>query len=126
MHQASNRVDIPEQKAKALTKSALACARSLGLSPHETAATLGVPQTALQAFRAATRSVDGTSSEAACADALVRIGNQLKDLLGDTETSWRSWIRRHNDEIGGKPIEVMIQRCGCLKIAEFLEGKASL
>lgn len=118
--------DVEEQRATALTKAALDGARHLGLSPRDTGAILGVPQGVFNAMKKGERAVDGYSGEAERADALVRIVKRLNALLGDSETHWRSWLRRENDELGAPPLEILLQRDGGLKVAKYLEGKKSL
>ncbi len=120
------RGDAEQGKAELLTKAALEAARRLALSPADLASILGVPQGALAAMRAGTRVVDGVSGEAECADALVRIIKRLSTLLGEADTNWRAWIRRENEALGDKPIIVMIQRRGVLKVASFLDARGSL
>jgi hypothetical protein len=115
-----------DAKAAALTKAALEAARRLGLTPAETAAAIGVPQGALNAMKKGERAVDGYNGEAECADALVRSLRRLTALLGDTETAWRSWLRRDNDDLGMKPVEILQQRQGVLKVAQHLERLRSL
>ncbi len=121
-----NPVDIEERRAAALTTAALECAQKLGLSPGDTAMLLGVPQGAFAAMKKGERSVDGVSGEAERADALVRATKRLRALLGDAETTWRSWIRRENDKLGAKPLDLMKQRDGILKVATFLERESAL
>src|SRR5690606_32782321 len=108
--------DIRDQKALALTNGALECARALGLSPADTATLLGVNSGALQAMKAGKRQLDGTSGEAERADALVRVVLRLRKLLGDSETNWRSWIRRESAELQAKPIDVMLRRDGAAAV----------
>ena len=121
-----NPVDIEDQRAAALTVAAIDCSQKLGLSPADTATLLGVPQGAFASMKKGERAVDGVSGEAERADALVRSTKRLRILLGDAETTWRSWIRRENDELGAKPLDIMKQRDGILKIATFLERKNAL
>lgn len=121
-----NPVDVEDRKALELTKSALEGAKRLGLSPIDTAAILGVQQGALQAMKKGQRAVDGTSGEAERADALVRVVKRLQAMLGDTETSWRSWIRRENAALGAKPLDLMLQRDGSMKLATYLEAQREL
>lgn len=116
-----NPVDMEERRAQALTQAALDAAAKLGLPPQDTAAILGVPVGAFTAMKKGERSVDGYSGEAERADALVRMAKKLKALLGDEETHWRAWIRREHERLGTKPLEVMKQRDGVLKIASLLE-----
>lgn len=120
------RGDAEQGKAEVLTKAALEAARRLGLSPTDLANVLGVPQGALAAMRGGTRVVDGVSGEAECADALVRIVKRLSTLLGEADTNWRAWIRRENEALDEKPLVVMTQRRGVLKVASFLEARGSL
>jgi hypothetical protein len=115
-----------DAKAAALTKAALDAARRLGLTPAETAAAIGIPQGALNAFKKGDRAVDGYNGEAECADALVRTVRRLGALLGEADTSWRSWLRRENEDLGSKPVEILQQRQGILKIAQHLERARSL
>lgn len=118
--------DIQNKKADALTKDFLMCAQRLGLSPHDAAQLLGVPAGAFAAMKAGKRTLDGLSGEAESADALVRITKRLHKLLGDNETAWRSWIRRECADLDGKPVDIMLQRQGALKIARYLDGKGEL
>ena len=118
--------DVHEQRAKALAQAALNAARSLGLSPGDTATALGLPQNALKSLQQGTRLLDGTSGEAERADALVRIAKRLKALLGDQETQWRSWIRQPCDALGDKPLALMLQRNGAEKVVRFVERATSL
>ena len=120
------RGDLEGQKAALLTKAALEAARRLGLSPGDTANIIGVPQGALAAMKAGTRVVDGVNGEAECADALVRITRRLGALLGDADTNWRAWIRRENDALDDKPLTVMSQRRGAMKVASFLEAASNI
>lgn len=121
-----NPVDVEERRAAALTSAALECAQKLGLSPADTATLLGVPQGAFTAMKKGERTVDGFSGEAERADALVRVTKRLRALLGDAETNWRSWIRRENDDLDSKPLDVMKQRDGVQKVAALLERKTTL
>lgn len=120
------RGDDEDQRAAALTKAGLQAASLLGLSPAETASVLGVQQGALQAMRQGKRAVDGSNGEAECADALIRVVKRLHALLGAGETHWRSWLRHENPDLDGKPIDLLTQRRGVLKVAEHLEQKRSL
>lgn len=113
-------------RAAALTKAAMEAARQLGLSPAETAATLGVPQGALEAMRKGSRAVDGMNGEADRADALVRMTKRLHALLGEADTVCRSWLRRDNESLDGRPVELIQQRDGVLKVASYLERERSL
>ena len=118
--------DIEQKKALALTKAGLDCANWLGLSPAEICAVLGIQQGALQAMKKGERSVDGRSGEAERADGLVRIVKRLRKLLGDAETNARSWLRRENAKLEDKPVAIMMQRDGVLKVATFLEQQGEL
>lgn len=121
-----NSVEIEDQRAMALTKAALESARQLGLTPEQTAAALGVPVGAFKAMKDGKRAVDGYSGEAESADGLVRIVRRLKVLCGDTETTWRSWLRRDNATLGEKPIALLAMRQGSVKVATFLERATAL
>ena len=110
-----------DQQAEALTKAALTSLRQLGLNPHETAAALGVAAGALAAMRKGERVVDGLNGEAESADAIVRIAKRLGVLLGSEETKWRSWLRRESPALDAKPIELITQRLGAVKVATYLE-----
>jgi uncharacterized protein (DUF2384 family) len=114
------------EKAAALTKEAIEAARRLGLTPTETANVLVVPQGAFAAMKKGERAVDGLNGEAERADALVRIVKRLGVLLGDSETAWRSWLRRDNDPLDDRPIDVFTQRDGVLKVANYLASASKL
>jgi hypothetical protein len=116
-----NPVDVEDQKAAALTKAALDCMRRLGLSPTESAAVIGVQPGALAAMRKGERAVDGLNGEAECADALVRLVKRLQSALGDEETKWRSWLRRENAVLDAKPVDVLVQRHGAVKMVQVLD-----
>ncbi len=116
-----NPVQAEDQKAAALTKAALDCARKLALNPHETASAFGVPAGALAAMRKGERAVDGVNGEAECADALVRIVKRLSALLGADESKWRAWMRREVGALDGKPLDLVAQRQGVLKVATYLD-----
>ena len=115
-----------DQKALVLTKSALECARRLGLTPAQTATALGVSAGAFAAMKKGERAVDGMNGEAASADAIERIVKRLSVLLGSEETKWRSWLRQECSSLEGRPLEVMTRRSGSLKVAAFLEKAGSL
>jgi uncharacterized protein (DUF2384 family) len=121
-----NPVEIENQKAAALTRAALECAQRLGFTPANTAYTLGVPQGVLGAMKKGERTVNGVNGEAERADALVRVVKRLQLLLGDSQTLWRSWLRRENQELEAKPIDVMMQRDGVIRVADYLEKVRSL
>ena len=114
------------EKAAALTKEALEAARRLGLTPTETAALFGVPQGAFNAMKKGDRAVDGLNGEAERADALVRVVKRLGTLLGDSETAWRSWLRRDVAPLGDKPLDLFAQRDGVLKVAQYLASASKL
>jgi hypothetical protein len=99
---------VENAKAEALTKDFVMCAQRLGMSPQDAALTLGV------------------SGEAESADALVRVTKRLHKLLGDSETAWRAWLRRNNDDFDAKPLDVIKQQRGAVKVASYLEGKGEL
>ena len=115
-----------DQRAAALTKAALECARRLGLTPVEAATALGVPAGAFAAMKKGQRAVDGMNGEAECADAIVRIVKRLTVLLGEEETKWRSWLRAECGPLGARPCEMMTRRLGSLKVATYLERASSL
>lgn len=115
-------VEVETQKAAALTLSAIEAARRLGLSPGDTAAILGVAAGAFQSMKKGERSVDSSNGEAERADALVRIVKKLQKQLGDADTAWRAWIRREQSQLAAKPLDVMLQRDGVLRVAQALES----
>jgi hypothetical protein len=121
-----NPVQAEDQKAALLTKAALDCARKLALGPHETAAAIGVPAGALTAMKKGERAVDGVNGEAECADALVRVVKRLNALLGADESRWRAWMRREVDALDGKPLDLVVQRHGVLKVAAYLDAARDL
>lgn len=118
--------DVENAKAEALTKDFVLCVQRLGISPQDAAMILGVPAGAFAAMKAGKRAVDGVSGEAEAADALVRVTKRLHKLLGESESAWRSWLRRDNSELEAKPLDLMKQRRGVIKVAGFLEGKGEL
>lgn len=116
-----NPVEIEQQKAEALTKAMLEAAKRLGLSPQDTAAIIGVQGGALAAMKKGERVVDGVNGEAENADAVVRVVKRLQTLLGPDESKWRAWLRREVSGLGDKPLAILLQRQGVLKVAAFLE-----
>lgn len=114
-------VDIQEQRAKALTEAALKAAKRLGLDTAEVARILGVPEGAIMAMRKGQRTLDGITAEAERGDALVKISLRLQALLGPEETKHRAWIRHANPAFEGKPLEVMLQRDGGMRVLEHLK-----
>ena len=119
-------VDVEEQRAAALTKAALECMKGLGLSPTESATVLGVQAGALAAMRKGERTVDGFNGEAEAADALVRLVKRLSAVLGSEETKWRSWLRRESPTLGARPLDLILQRHGVVKVADRLERAGEL
>lgn len=115
-----------DSKAAILTKIALECAKALGISPADTATILSVSQGALAAMKEGKRELDLSAGEGECAEGLIRITKLLRTHLGDADTNWRSWIRRENAEMDGKPLDLMLQRYGVLKVAKALEGRNNL
>ena len=115
-----------EQKAAVLTRSALDCARRLGLTPAETATAIGVSAGAFAAMKKGERAVDGMNGEAESADAIERIVKRLSILLGSEETKWRSWLRKDCPPLQARPLEMMTRRYGALKVADFLEKAGAL
>ena len=115
-----------DKRAEALTKAALEAARLLGLSQDELCSLLGIQKGAAAAMRKGERAVDGINGEAERADALVRLVKRLHTLLGAGETDWRSWIRKDNAAFGCRPLDILLQRDGPMKVAQFLERADSL
>jgi uncharacterized protein (DUF2384 family) len=113
--------DPMAERAKALTEAAIKAGRNLGLKPTETAAVLGVPAGLFTQMEKGGRTVELETGEGERAEALVKVFIKLSHAFGHVEAKYRAWLRTDNPGLGDRPIVVMQQKYGVLKVATFLE-----
>jgi len=120
LEQSHGRVDA-SQKAAVLTKAVARAADQLGLSRSLLARVLGLSPASVTRLYAGDYQLETSRKEWEFGLLLVRLFRSLDAIVAD-ETSARSWLHSDNRGLGGRPVDLISQTEGLVRVVHYLDA----
>jgi len=112
----------PAREPRILTQAALRAAALLDVPQGELALILGLSPASVSRMKAGTYQLDRARKEWELAALWVRLFRSLDSITGGRDDASRAWLHSPNDALGGKPVELIRQVTGLVRVMEYLDA----
>ncbi|MGB3837285.1 antitoxin Xre/MbcA/ParS toxin-binding domain-containing protein [Castellaniella sp.] len=111
--------------ATVLTKAVARAATRLEVSHRLLAKVLGVSAPTITRLYNGTYKLDDRRKEWELALLFVRVFRSLNSIVGDEDTA-RKWLNSNNDGLNGRPIDLIHQTEGLVRVVHYLDASRGL
>ncbi|SNT08582.1 Protein of unknown function [Noviherbaspirillum humi] len=118
-------VPTPAEQAAVLSKAVTRAADRLALSRTLLARILGVSASTITRLYAGEYRLDSTRKEWEFALLFVRVFRSLDSIVGN-ETSARQWLESNNRGLNGRPIDLIANTEGLVRVTQYLDAHRGL
>ncbi|MDR1967687.1 MAG: MbcA/ParS/Xre antitoxin family protein [Burkholderiaceae bacterium] len=108
--------------AEVLTKAAVRAAAMLGLQSAVLAKVIGVSDSTVSRYKAASAGIVPQSKSGQLALLLIRVFRSLDPLVGADDARRKAWMRTPNMALGGVPEQLIQSPDGLVRTLDYLDG----
>jgi uncharacterized protein (DUF2384 family) len=108
--------------AVVLTKAVVRAATMLGLQSVALAKVIGVSDSTVSRYKAASADIAPESKPGQLALLLIRVFRSLDPLVGADDARRKAWMRTPNTALGGVPEQLIQSPDGLVRTLDYLDG----
>lgn len=108
-------------EAAVLSKAAANAARLWGLSNEGLGKVIGVSAPTASRLRTGAWRLERGTKPFELAQYLVRLFRSLDSLTGSDDKASISWLKTHNSDLGGRPIDLILTIRGLFDVADYVD-----
>lgn len=112
----------PEHARDILTRACLRAADLLSVPQQQLAKLLGVSAATVTRMRQGAYALEPNRKEWDLALLFLRLFRSLDSIVAGRETDARAWLHSDNQELRGKPAELILQVSGLVHVADYLDA----
>jgi DNA-binding XRE family transcriptional regulator len=111
-----------DQKSMVLTKAVVNAASKMGIQQRELAEIIGVSPSSVSRLSRGTHCLDRSQKTGELSLLLVRLFRGLDAICGGDQHSLQAWLRSHNTELGGAPLDLIKDIRGLVTTADYVDA----
>jgi len=122
---ATHLVNASPNASVTVSKALIRAAERLDISKTELSKILGLSAPTITRLYGGNYLLEEKRKEWEFALLLIRIFRSLDSILGNEKTS-QKWLKNHNKSLGGKPIDLIQQTEGLVRVVQYLDSSRGI
>ena len=122
---ATHLVNASPNASVTVGKALIRAAERLDISKTELSKILGLSAPTITRLYGGNYLLEEKRKEWEFAFLLIRIFRSLDSILGNEKTS-QQWLKNHNKSLGGKPIDLIQQTEGLVRVVQYLDSSRGI